>query len=290
MKRARAFENYYMLIPTALILLLLLIYPIFYTLKNSLSEFSNITFTSGQFVGFRNYLDVLSDNYFWGSIFKTIIFLAGAMPLQIFFGVLFAFILSVEWPGVKIIRALLIVPMIATPVVAGSIWKMILDPLWGYLNYLISIFGGDPIMWLSTPRLAMLSIIVIDSWRWTPFIVLIVLAGIVSLDQEPMQAAKVDGANWLQTILHIKLPMLKTVIFSAFVVRWMGAVKIFDIIFITTRGGPGNATDVINLNIYETAFKSFLFDKAAAQSIILIVMVLSLTFFLIWINSRSDKK
>ena len=133
--------------------------------------------------------------------------------------------------------------------VAGSVWKTLLDPLWGYVNYLITSFGGQAVLWLSDSNLAMVSIIVIDTWRWTPFIVLIVLAGIVSLDVEMQEAARIDGASWWQVFVHVQLPQLTPVILAAFVVRWLGAIKMFDIIFASTRGGPGNATEVVNLFI-----------------------------------------
>lgn len=283
------YSDYLMIIPALLMLFLLLVYPIANTLINSFSQFNSSTFTTGDFVGFKNYIKVFHDTTFWQSLWKTLIFLLGALPAQVIFGVIIALLLSVDWPGVKFVRALFIIPMVVTPVVAGSIWTMILDPLWGVLNSVLSVIGLGQIMWFADANLAMVSVILIDSWRWTPFIILMVLAGIVSLPQEPIKAAEVDGANWFQVLWHIKLPLLKPVIFSSLVVRWMGAVKVFDVIYITTKGGPGNATEVVNLNIYNSAFKSFLFDRAAVQTILLLAIILIITFILIFINTKTNK-
>jgi multiple sugar transport system permease protein len=136
----------------------------------------------------------------------------------------------------------------------------------------------------------MLSIIIIDTWRWTPFIILIVLAGIVSLDVEMQEAARIDGANWWQVFLHVQFPLLMPVILAAFIVRWLGAIKMFDIIFASTRGGPGSSTEVINLFIYETAFRSLAFDRSAAMAMITVVGALFLTFGFVRITNALERR
>src|SRR5690606_7296186 len=224
---------------------------------------------------------VLQDNNFGSSFRVTAAYLLTALPLQLALGVSIAFLISVQWPGSKIVRALFIIPMVVTPVVAGSMWKMLLDPLWGYVNYLLTLIGGKPVLWLADTNLALISVVIIDTWRWTPFIILIILAGIVSLDPEPVEAAKVDGANWLQRFVYVILPMLRPVILSAFLVRWLGAIKMFDIIYTATGGGPGNATEVINMYIYDTAFRSLSFERASAMSVLMVLAAFAFTFLFI---------
>lgn len=285
----RMLEPYLFVVPTILILVALLIYPLLYTLQTSFSNFDTIKFIPEGFVGFQNYERVLRDANFWMSLRVTAVYLLAALPLQVILGVAIAFLVSVKWPGSRIVRALLIIPMVITPVVAGSVWKMLLDPLWGYFNYLITQLGFEPVAWLAHPDLAIVSIIVIDTWRWTPFIILIALAGIVSLDTEPLEAAKVDGATWWQRLVYVVLPMLRPVILSAFVVRWLGAIKMFDIIYAATRGGPSNSTEVINLYIYDSAFRSLAFDQASAMSILIVIGAFVLTFVFIRISVRLER-
>lgn len=285
----RRLEPYLFVVPTVLIMVGLLIYPLIYTLQTSVSEFDLMTFTPGEYVGTLHYQRVLQDSNFWVSMRVTAVYLLIALPVQIVLGVALAFLLSIQWRGVRIVRALFIIPMVVTPVVAGSIWKMLLDPLWGYINYLLIQFGIPPVEWLSDPNLALISVTIIDTWRWTPFVILIVLAGIMSLDHEPLEAAKVDGASWYQSFAYVTLPMLRPVILSAFVVRWLGAIKMFDIIYAATRGGPGSATRVINLHIYEDAFRSLNFDQASAMSILLVIGASAMTFFFVRLTARLEK-
>jgi len=285
----RRIEPYLFLVPTLLIMVGLLLYPLMYTVQTSVSEFDLMTFSPGNFVGLLHYQRVLSDGNFWASMRVTAVYLMLALPLQIVLGVGLAFLISIEWPGARIVRALFVIPMVVTPVVAGSIWKMLLDPLWGYINYLLSGLGVQPIEWLANPTLALISVIVIDTWRWTPFVILIVLAGIMSLDHEPLEAAKVDGATWYQSFTFVTLPMLRPVILSAFVVRWLGAIKMFDIIYAATRGGPGSSTRVINLYIYEDAFRGLNFDQASATSIIVVIGASALTFLFVRLTARLER-
>jgi multiple sugar transport system permease protein len=274
----RQAEAYLFVVPTVVILLVLLVYPLIYTMQISFSEFSTSTMKPSGFAGLDNYSRVVRDRFFWESLRVTLLYLLGALPLQMVLGTAIAFVLAVNWSGIKIVRALFLIPMVVTPVVAGSVWKTLLDPLWGYINHVISALGGQPIAWFSDPTLALVSIVIIDSWTWTPFVILIVLAGIMGLDLEPLEAAQVDGASWWQTMIYVKLPMLTTVILSAFVVRWLGAIKMFDIIYATTRGGPGNATEVINLYIYDTSFRGLGFEKSATMAVMIVVAALVLTF------------
>ncbi|MEZ5784223.1 MAG: sugar ABC transporter permease [Rhizobiaceae bacterium] len=263
--------------PAAIILLAMLAYPIFYTIEISFSRFDLMTFSAIEWVGWENYLHVIDDYRFWSSMKVTLIYLAFALPLQIVLGFGIAFLINADWRGRSIVRALFIIPMVVAPVVAGGIWRMILDPLWGIVNWLMGLIGLGPLDWFGDPNLAMAAIIIIDTWRWTPFVILIATAALLALPKELFEAAEIDGANWWSMLWSITLPLLVPIIAATFVVRWLGAVKMFDIALAATYGGPGGATNVINLFIYEEAFRSLRFAESAAMAVIVLVLTMVLT-------------
>jgi multiple sugar transport system permease protein len=288
-KVRRVAEPYLFVVPAVIMLATLLFYPLYYTARLSLSEFDSARFAIGDFVGFKNYASVLRNSAFWSSLRVTVIYLVASLPLQMALGTAIALILAVEWPGVRIVRALFIIPMVVTLVVAGTVWKMLLDPLWGFSTYLLGLIGIEPILWFSDPTLAMTSIVMMDTWRWTPFIALIILAGVVSLDREPFEAAEVDGASAFQRLVYVKLPMLMPVILSALVVRWLGAIKMFDIVLTSTQGGPGTSTEVINLYIYELTFRRLSFDRAAASIVLVGIASVFLTFLIMRFGAKKEE-
>ncbi|MFZ2099721.1 MAG: sugar ABC transporter permease [Oricola sp.] len=263
--------------PAILLLTLLLAYPIFYTIDISFSRFDIASFGAGEFVGWENYREVIDDYRFWDSLKVTLIYLVIALPLQVVLGFGIAFLINAEWRGRGAIRALFIIPMVVAPVVAGGMWRMILDPLWGIMNYWFGLVGIGPLDWFGDPHLAMASIIIIDTWRWTPFIVLIATAALLALPKDVFEAARIDGANWWSTLWSVAVPLLVPVIAATFVIRWLGAVKMFDIVLAATYGGPGKATNVVNLFIYEEAFRSLRFAESAAMAVIVLVLTMVLT-------------
>ena len=263
--------------PAALILFAMLAYPIFYTIEISFSRFDLMTFSAVEWIGWDNYAHVFGDYRFWASMKVTLIYLVFALPLQIVLGFGVAFLINAEWGGRGLVRALFLIPMVVAPVVAGGIWRMILDPLWGIVNWLIGLFGFAPLDWFGDPNLAMAAIVIIDTWRWTPFVVLIATAALLALPRDVFEAAEIDGANWWSMLWSITLPLLVPIIAATFVVRWLGAVKMFDIVLAATYGGPGGATNVINLFIYEEAFRSLRFAESAAMAVIVLVLTMVLT-------------
>jgi multiple sugar transport system permease protein len=263
--------------PAAVILAAMLAYPIFYTIEISFSRFDLMTFSAVEWIGWENYAHVLDDYRFWSSMKVTLVYLVFALPLQIVLGFGIAFLINADWRGRGTVRALFIIPMVVAPVVAGGIWRMILDPLWGIMNWLIGLFGFAPLDWFGDPNLAMAAIVIIDTWRWTPFVVLIATAALLSLPRDLFEAAEIDGANWWSMLWSITLPLLVPIIAATFVVRWLGAVKMFDIALAATYGGPGGATNVINLFIYEEAFRSLRFAESAAMAVIILVLTMVLT-------------
>ncbi|MEU6728416.1 sugar ABC transporter permease [Nonomuraea wenchangensis] len=276
--------------PALLLLAGMLLYPIFYTFWVSLSDFDLATFQPTGWVGLRNYTAVLHDPGFLESLKVTGVYLVIALPLQMVLGFAIAFLLNVEWRGRGVLRALFLVPMVVAPVVAGGVWRMLLDPLWGVVNYVLGLVGIGPVEWIGDPALAMASVIIIDTWRWTPFVVLIAAAGIMALPGEVYEAARTDGAGRWQTLWRVTLPLLVPVMAAAFVVRWLGAVKMFDIALAATKGGPGNATNVVNLYIYEKGFRSLEFGSASSMATIVLVITMALTYVLFRVSHRLENR
>ncbi|MBX3572178.1 MAG: sugar ABC transporter permease [Mesorhizobium sp.] len=265
------------MVPAAVLLLAVLAYPIFYTIEISFSRFDLATFSAVEWVGWENYAHVLDDYRFWESMKVTVVYLVFALPLQIVLGFGIAFLINAEWRGRNVVRALFIIPMVVAPVVAGGLWRMILDPLWGMVNYVLGLVGLGPLDWFGDPTLAMAALIIIDTWRWTPFVILTATAALLALPRDVFEAAEIDGANWWSKLWSITLPLLVPIIAATFVVRWLGAVKMFDIALAATYGGPGGATNVINLFIYEEAFRSLRFAESAAMAVIILVVTMVLT-------------
>ncbi len=263
--------------PAALLLGATLAYPIFYTVQISFAELDLGTFQAVDWVGWDNYRSVLEDRRFWEALRVTAIYLVLALPLQVSLGFFIAWLINAEWRGRGTVRALFIIPMVVAPVVAGGVWRMLLDPLWGFVNHLLGLVGVGPIDWLGDPVLAMATIVIIDTWRWTPFVVLIASAALLALPKEVFEAADIDGAGWWRKLWSVAIPLLMPMIAAVFVVRWLGAVKMFDIALAATNGGPGHATSVINLFIYEEAFRSLRFAESSAMAIVVLVLTMILT-------------
>lgn len=272
-----ALSRWSFMAPAIVLLGLVLAYPIFYTLEISFAEFDLMTFGAGEWVGFDNYREVMSDYRFWESLRVTLIYLVWALPIQVGLGFAIAYLINAPWRGRGMVRALFIIPMVVAPVVAGGIWRMILDPLWGLMNYGLAFLGFEPLDWFGDPDLAMAAIVIIDTWRWTPFIVLIGTAAILALPKDVFEAARIDGANWWAMLWQIALPLLVPIIAATFVIRWLGAVKMFDIVLAATAGGPGKATNIINLFIYEEAFRSLRFAESSAMAIVVLILTMIFT-------------
>ncbi|MFI6922558.1 carbohydrate ABC transporter permease [Nonomuraea spiralis] len=293
MRRARLGEPgtaWLFLAPALLLLAGMLLYPILYTAWVSVSDFDLASFQPSGWVGWRNYEAVLHDPGFLDSLKVTGVYLVIALPLQMVLGFAIAFLLNVAWRGRGVLRALFLIPMVVAPVVAGGVWRMLLDPLWGVVNYALGLVGVGPIEWIGDPTLAMASLIVIDTWRWTPFVVLIASAGIMALPGDVYEAAKSDGAGRWAIMRRITLPLLVPVMAAAFVVRWLGAVKMFDIALAATRGGPGNSTNVINLYIYEKGFRSLEFGSASSMATIVLLLTMLITFVLFRVTRRLENR
>jgi multiple sugar transport system permease protein len=225
------------------------------------------------FIGLANYSEILSDLKFWQSILLTIIFLVSAVGVELILGFAIALLLNRPIFGVKVIRTLLILPMAMTPVVSGLIWRILYDPTLGLINYLLSLVGIKGPAWVATASTALPAVILVDVWQWTPFAFLVITAGLQSLPAEPYEAASIDGAKPHQVLFHITIPLLKQVLLILILLRGIDVIKVFDIIYVITNGGPGNATQTLVFYTFLKGFQWFDLGYASAMAMFLLLAV-----------------
>ena len=257
--------------PTALFALAITVLPLGYTMLASLQEFPLVR--PPAFVGLQNYQTLLHDANFLGSLGTTLFFTITATGIEFVLGLLLALLLKEEFSLQGVIRSTLIIPMVIAPVVVGIIWRLLYNTDAGLFSFVVQSLFRTNISVLSSTMLALPALILVDIWEWTPFMFLILLAGIQSLPQEPFEAARVDGASPWNIFLHLTLPMLRPVIVVALLIRALDAFTVFDQVFVLTQGGPGTATEVATLMIYKTAFRFSQFGYAASMAMFLLVLV-----------------
>ena len=256
-----------LLAPTISVLLALTIYPLFYSITISLQgESGNWTL--------QNFTRLFTDHFFLSALAHTFVYAVIALTVEFLFGLALALLLNSKLRGRAVFRSVLLVPMMLPTVVVGVVWRLMLNSNFGAVNGTLKGFGinTDALTWTASPKLAMASVIIADIWQWTPFMFLILLAGLQAIPQEPYEAALIDGSNHWQTFRHVTLPLLKPAILIALLLRTMDLLRVFDHIFILTEGGPGFATETVSLYIYRTAFRFSNFGYAAAMSFVLLAI------------------
>ena len=261
---------YLLIAPTLAVLLALSIYPLVYSIKISLQAES----AAGVRWSLQNFARLASDHFFLTALVHTFVYSAIALTIEFLLGLALAMLLNGRVRGRSAFRAALLVPMMLPAVVVGVVWRLMLNPNFGAINGTLKGWGmnTDSLTWTASPKLAMASVIVADVWQWTPFMFLILLAGLQAIPQEPYEAALIDGSSTWQTFCHVTLPLLKPAILIALLLRTMDLLRVFDQIFILTEGGPGFATETASLYIYRTAFRFSNFGYAAAMSFVLLAI------------------
>jgi len=259
-----------LLTPALAVLLSLSIYPLIYSITISLQRET----AEGLKWTLANFARLGSDSFFLTAMAHTFVYAAAALVLEFSIGLGLALLLNTQMRGRGFFRATLLVPMMLPTVVVGVVWRLMLNANFGAINGTLKEFGlnTESLTWTASPRLAFLSVIVVDVWQWTPFVFLVLLAGLQAIPQEPYEAALIDGSSRWQTFRYVTLPLLKPAILIALLLRTMDLLRVFDQIFILTEGGPGFATETISLYIYRTAFRFFDFGYAAAMSFVLLAL------------------
>ena len=277
--------RYVFVMPALIFVVVMMAFPILYTLRLSFTQWSMSATRPPVWIALGNYTSLLfNDPRFWGAVGRTFAFTAVAVLLETILGVSIALILNRETRGQNFIKTLFLLPMIATPVAVGMVWLLMYEPSIGIINYLLGFIGLPQGLWLASPQQALVSLIIVDVWQWTPMITLIVLAGLASLSREPFEAAIVDGASRLQTIRHITLPLIQPTVVAAVILRTIDAFKTYDIIYTMTQGGPGFATETLNIFSFVLGFQYFQMGKASALLMIFFALVLGLAIILNWLK------
>jgi multiple sugar transport system permease protein len=270
---------YYFAAPAVIYLLLMLIYPLFYSFHLSLHKIRLYQLTGkGVFVGLANYIDLLNYPRFWNSLFVTLKFLVISLGFEFVLGLSIALLLNTQLKARRLFRSIAIMPLMLTPVVLGINFKMIFNYLYGLANWVVSLFGLDPIQWLSDPFWGMTSVVITEVWNQTPFVTLILLAGLQSIPLNLYEAARVDGANRLRVLWHITLPMLMPMIFVVIFWRSVALFRVFDIIFVLTGGGPIFKTESLSILVNDIGYGSGRMGRATALSYFLIAIMVGFAF------------
>lgn len=274
---------YLLIIPCMFVLLILNIYPFIETLRLSFFQWVLTKPHEFFFVGVSNYVQLFKDSSFWNALFITIKFVFFAVSIEMILGYIIASLLAKPIKFSNVYTSLTLVPMIISPVVVGLFWRAWFAPSFGLVNYFLKLVGlakFAPVEgFLGNPSTALATVIAVDIWEWTPFVVLIFLAGLKSLPSEPLEAAQIDGATGWQTFTKIIIPLLKPVILVVMLFRVMDAYKIFDTIWIMTKGGPSRATETMSILIYKNAFMYWNIGYSTAMAyIMLILSILFCTF------------
>jgi len=262
-------------LPAVAFVVILMLFPVIYTL---VLGFTNWNLTSGMpfaFAGFKSYGRVFTEPRFAAAIGRTFLFTVLAVGVETILGVAIALVLNREFFGKGLIKLLLLLPLVATPVAVGIVFNLFYDPTIGLANYTLSLAGLPKSAWVSNASTVLPSLAIVDVWQWTPMITLIVLAGLASLSTEPYESARVDGATEAQILRLITIPMVMPTILMAMTLRTIDALKTFDIIYAMTGGGPGYASETLNILAYKYSFQYFRMGQSAVMLVVLFAIVLA---------------
>jgi multiple sugar transport system permease protein len=257
-------------IPLTVALLALLIYPLLYTVYLAFRE------PTGGF-GFGNFAATLATPGFGQVVLNSVIFTIASTALSFVAGFLIAYAMEYVTVGRRVFVSIFIIPLAIMPVVSGLTWSMMLNPALGVVNFLLRGIGIPPMAWATGTDSALLTVILIDAWQWTPFCFIILYAGFQSLPREPMDAAAIDGAGAFQQLVYIYVPMLKSILIITLIFRFMEAYKAFDVIYVVTQGGPGRASETLVVRAFMQGFRFLKPEITAVIGIMLLVVTTVLT-------------
>ncbi len=276
--------KYWIIAPAIFLLLLVGIFPLIYSLVVS---FMRITMMENDtsFAGLVNYAHLFKDKRLWESILHTLLITAIALPIELILGLLMAQLFLEKFPGRQILVALIVLPTIISPIVAGATWRLMFDQRYGPINQIISWFWGSEVvaLWTINPNLVYPAILVCEIWQWTPFMFLILLAALSNVDKSLTDAAEIDGAGFWRTFRNIVLPAIWPVMAIAILIRGLDLARIFDVIWALTQGGPGTKTETISVYTYSQGFKQFETSYTAAIAFLVVAL---LTVIIVWAIRR----
>jgi multiple sugar transport system permease protein len=274
------------ILPALLVVGGVIVFPWLFTLWMSANEWQ---IGSGEhFVGLANYARLGTDARFIDSLWRTLLYTAASVIAPLALGTLAALVFNARLPMRGFLRGIFVMPMMATPVAIAVVWTMMFHLQLGILNYLLSLVGVPPQAWVFHPASVIASLVMVETWQWTPLVMLIVLGGLASLPTEPYESAALDGANAWHQFRYITLPLIVPFLMIAVMIRMIDALKSFDIIFAITQGGPGTASETINLYLYSVAFAYYDIGYASAIAVVFFVLIVALSLLLIYLRQRTS--
>lgn len=289
-KRNRSIFLIFMM-PAVLVLFGTTIYPMVYAGYLSFRSYDLAKlFVPRVFVGWANYREIITSSEFLHTLIVTLKLMAMTLSVQLVLGVGIALLVTQRLPGMGVARTLLLIPMMISPVIVGLIWLFLYFPELGYLNYFLSFIGLGPYAWITSTDWALWAIAIADIWQWTPFVMMGTAAALTNLSPEPFEAAKLDGNSAWDVFWRVTLPQIRPVLISLMFLRAIDAFKIYDIIFVLTKGGPGDTTEVLSMYIYRQSFTFWRMGVGAAASFVsLVIIVVLITLFFKSLNREAHQ-
>jgi multiple sugar transport system permease protein len=260
--------------PAVFVMLLVGLFPFLWSVAVSFQDLAGSN-RAGNWVGLANYHKLVNDARVWAALGRTLLILIVALPLELLFGLLLALHFQAERPLKRVFVALLVLPAVISPMVAGSMWRLMLDHRFGPFNQIIGWIAGEPVvlLWVIKPHLAFWAILIAEVWQWTPFMFIILLAALANVDREQLEAALIDGAGRFRTFFRIVLPAIMPVLSIALLIRALDLFRIFDAVWQLTRGGPGNRTETLSIFMYIRGFQSFETSYTAALVVVVLIVL-----------------
>ena len=270
-------------LPATLLVIGLAVYPLVYTLVISARSY-DLGLVNYRFVGLSHYTAALTNARFWDAFARTFVLTAMSVVASTVLGLVMAVVLNRDFRGARWARTAFLLPMVATPVATSLVWMMMFNPTLGVLNYLLGVVGLPPSIWVADPLLVIPCIVLVDVWHHAPFAMMILLAGLKSLPREPFESAMIDGATRWQMFVRIAMPMLKPVVVVVLIFRTIDALKVFDLIWVITAGGPGSSSETLYVYAYNQAFKYL--DLGYGSAVIVVFTAIVSAASLVWIRAR----
>ena len=285
-QRRRNYARQYwpFIVPAGAVVAAVILFPWVFTLYMSVHDWH--IGGARTFAGLANYQRMLTDERFLLATVRTLYFTALSVILPVLLGVLAAVVFHRQFPGRGLLRTVFILPMMATPVAIALVWTMMFHPQLGVLNYLLTSVGLPPSTWVYAADTVIPTLVMVETWQWTPLVMLIVLGGLASLPTDPYEAAMLDGASGWQVFRHVTLPLVWPFITVAAVIRGIDALKAFDTIFVISNGGPGTASETLNILLYLQAFSFYDMGYASAVTVVFFVLVLLVTLLMLHVRQK----
>jgi multiple sugar transport system permease protein len=266
--------RYLLVWPSVLVLLLIGLFPLVYAL---IVSFQNITMMDEDtsFQGLVNYARLFDDPRLWEALGHTVLIAVVALPLELVLGMLMALLFVEKFPGRQLFIALLVLPTVISPIVAGAAWRLLFDNRFGPINQIVGWIMGHPVplLWTVNPDLVYPAVLICEVWQWTPFMFLILLAALSNVDSSQIEAAEIDGASYWRIVFLIVLPAIRPVVAIAVLIRALDLFRLFDIVWALTRGGPGTMTETISIYLYIQGFQQFETSYAAAMAFLVVALL-----------------